>query len=60
MREAYRLHKSDFIAILAEKNIYLHLAFSYVAHIEYDSKTIHSKMPAILNKIVNKFNKMGL
>ncbi len=60
IREAYRIQKSDFISALSEKNLYLHIAFSYVADKEIEYSTIQSKMPVIFNKIMNKFNKVEL
>lgn len=57
IREAYRTQKTDFIKILEEKDLYLHLAFTYVADVEFDFNTISTKTATALSKILVKTEK---
>lgn len=54
IREAYRLNKQSFIALLEEKEMQLHVAFNYVSNDELDFATIDKKMKQALGKLVEK------
>lgn len=54
LREAYRLNKQDFVQAAQEKELYLQVAFNYVADTEIDFATISEKIKLGLHKIRTK------
>jgi len=54
LREAYRLNKHAFIALLDEKKLQIHVAFNYVSDEELDFITVEKKMKIALQKLMDK------
>lgn len=56
IREAYRINKPAFVSALEEKNLHLHIAFTYVSDRESDFSLLNEKINLALGKILNLFN----
>lgn len=56
LREAYRLNKQDFVALVKEKELYLHIAFNYVSDAEMEFAIINEKINLALQKISRKID----
>lgn len=56
LREAYRLNKQEFVMAATEKDLYLNIAFNYVADTELEYAVLNEKMQQALTKIRNKIN----
>ena len=56
LREAYRLNKQEFVMAATEKDLYLNIAFNYVADTELEYAVLNEKMQQALAKIRNKIN----
>ena len=54
IREAYRLHKEDFLEKLSEKNYTLNIGVNYVANEEQPFSVIEKKMIEALNRIADQ------
>lgn len=55
IREAYRLNKHEFVSFFENRNLYLHLAITYLSQETDDFKKIDAKIKAVLPKILNAF-----
>lgn len=56
IREAYRINKPAFVSEIKEKDLHLHIAFTYVSDKESDFSHINEKIHLALGKILNTFN----
>lgn len=56
LREVYRLNKQEFVMAATEKDLYLNIAFNYVADTELEYAVLNEKMQQALTKIRNKIN----
>ena len=56
LREVYRLNKQEFVMAATEKDLYLNIAFNYVADTELEYAEKKKKMQQALTKIRNKIN----
>lgn len=56
IREAYRLNKAEFVAVLNEKEWHLHLAITYVSDKEANFSLIQEKIRVALPRILNSIN----
>jgi ribonuclease P protein component len=54
IREAYRIHKHDFVTSLIQKEIRVHLAINYIADLELETDILKSKLKTALDKLLEK------
>ncbi len=59
MREAYRLHKSGFIGVVAEKNIYLQVAFIFIGKQLPEYTSVEEKIISALKKLHHELETMA-
>ena len=59
MREAYRLHKSAFIGTVAEKNLYLQVAFIFIGKQLPQYPSVEEKIISALKKLHHELETMA-
>lgn len=59
MRESYRLHKSDFIGAVAQKNLYLHVAFIFIGKQLPEYTSVEEKIISALKKLHHELETMA-